>query len=162
MAVRLAIDGYNLIGSARDVEEAREALIRDLSVYKRLRKVRITVVFDGTHSGRLQRGKENRKGIDVIFSKNGEEADHILKRMAKETGRSLTIVTSDHEITVSARASGAVVISSDEFRNLLEKALYEDMKGLAEDDDEDTHEERGPSRKLKKAERAKAQRIKKL
>ena len=52
MAMHLVIDGYNLIGAmtdlaGMDLEEIREELITRLLAYKRLKKHRITVVFDG-------------------------------------------------------------------------------------------------------------------
>ncbi|MFQ5735498.1 MAG: NYN domain-containing protein, partial [Thermodesulfobacteriota bacterium] len=95
MAPRLIIDGYNLIASGTgggldDIEERRDALIEGLSVYRRLRRVKVTVVFDGTHSGNLTGGSENRGGVRVLFSREGQEADTVIKALVRETGSGLT------------------------------------------------------------------------
>src|SRR3989344_3702693 len=78
MAMHLVIDGYNLIGAmtdlaGMDLEGIREELITRLLAYKRLKKHRITVVFDGKRSGNLSRSSMNQKGIEVIFSREGDE-----------------------------------------------------------------------------------------
>ncbi|MBI5642093.1 MAG: NYN domain-containing protein [Deltaproteobacteria bacterium] len=169
MALRLVIDGYNLLGvlpreeKFGDMETKRDGLIESLSIYKRLRKVKITVVFDGTRSKRLTRQREVKSGIEVVFSKDGEEADRVIKDLASSAGSGLTIVTSDRDISNLAKAKGAVVIDSNEFLGLLDAALYEDLKGVdPEGEDEGSARKKGASRKQKKADRKKAQRIKKL
>ncbi|NOS36071.1 MAG: hypothetical protein GQ522_05490, partial [Deltaproteobacteria bacterium] len=100
MSLRLAIDGYNLIGATygmemlnRDIEGVRDMLIKRLAEYRRIRSkegtLRMTVIFDGTRSGRLSRSREMVAGIEVVFSRSGELADHILKEMAKNTREGL-------------------------------------------------------------------------
>lgn len=171
MAIHLAIDGYNLTGvmtmpgaMATDLEGTREELIKRLLAYKRLKGHRITVVFDGKKSGSFYRARINQSGIEVIFSKDGEEADQILKEMAKKERYGITIVTSDRAVASFAEAHGAVAIPSDEFDVILSLAIYSDMKGVTdEDEEEDTSTKKsGNPRKASKQERKRLQRIKKL
>ncbi|OGP18466.1 MAG: hypothetical protein A2V21_309885 [Deltaproteobacteria bacterium GWC2_55_46] len=164
MAVHLLIDGYNLIGSRSgtlgDIEEAREYLIDCLVAYKRLKKARITVVFDGPSMSYPERGPA---GIEVLFS-CGRDADSVIKELVAKKGGGATVVTSDRDVASFARAKGAVVLASDEFQILLDDALYQDMKGVDPLDEEEGSGpgKKGPSRKPPKEERRKQGRIRKL
>ncbi len=178
MSLRLAIDGYNLIGATygmemlnRDIEGVREMLIKRLAEYRRIRSkegtLRMTVIFDGTRSGRLSRSREMVAGIEVVFSRSGELADHILKEMAKNTREGLTLVTSDRDVADYAKRQESVVISSEEFNDILEMAVYADMKGADMEDEDEIPSgvggaKKGPARRLSKEERKKNQRLKKL
>lgn len=171
MALHLAIDGYNLTGvmtmadqTATDLEGVRKELIKRLQAYKRLKGRRITIVFDGKKSGSFRRARMNQSGIEVIFSRDGEEADQILKEMAKAERHGITIVTSDRAVASFAEAHGAVTIPSDEFDAILSLAIYNGIKGVTdEDEEEDTSTKKsGNPRKLSKQERKRLQRIKKL
>lgn len=166
MSLHLVIDGYNLIGvnaGLNDIEAQRETLIGSLAAYKRLKRVKVTVVFDGTRSKRLTGSKETRSGVEVIFSRDGQEADEVIKNFARTKGEGLTIVTSDRDVSSYARAHRAVVVSSNEFRDLLDMALYEDLKGVSPEDEENgQHDKKGPSKRPPKSERKKMNRLKKL
>ncbi|MCK4738441.1 MAG: NYN domain-containing protein [Deltaproteobacteria bacterium] len=179
MGLRLAIDGYNLLCAisghnlgGSDFDDERELLIERLISYKKFKRARITIVFDGTHSGKLQRGKENHSGLQVIFSRGGELADDVLKEMAKDIGSGLTIVTSDRDVAHFAENQNAIVIPSNEFAYLLDESEYALAKGiegdgelgdLEEEDEAPTFgKKKGPSRRTPKEERRKKARIKKL
>jgi len=167
MAVHLVIDGYNLIGSmnytATNLEDTREELIKRLMAYKRLKGCSITIVFDGKGSGSFYRTRTNQGGIEIIFSRDGEEADQILKEMAKTERHGMTLVTSDRAVVSFAEACGAVAVPSDEFNGILSMAIYSDMKGAIIDDREDMPARKtGNPRRLSKQERKRLQRIKKL
>lgn len=167
MSIHVVIDGYNLLGSGRhwssDIEKERDSLIKSLVAYKKVKRARLTVVFDGTSSGRLARGREVIAGIEVVYSKDGEKADDVLKEMARTKGEGLTLVTSDREVALYAQDRGAVVVTAGEFSELLDMAVYEDMKGVKPGDDEDNaREKKGPSRRPPKDERKKLRRLKKL
>ncbi len=170
MALRIAIDGYNLIGASTgiglhlpDIEQAREELIERLITYKKQKGIKLTVVFDGIHSGHLSRNQETRDGVKIVFTKGGEEADYVLKQMVAEQGSGLTIVTSDRDITRFAQDRSAVVIPSAEFKELLDQCEYMDIKGDSEDDDYDEdRQKKGPAFRASKKDRKKKQRIKKL
>ncbi len=170
MALKIAIDGYNLIGASTgigldlpDIEQAREELIERLITYRKQKGIKVTVVFDGIHSGYLSRNQEMRDGVKIIFTKGGEEADYVLKQMVAEQGSGLTIVTSDRDITRFAQDKSAVVIPSAEFKELLDQCKYMDIKGSDEDDDyEENLQKKGPAFRSSKKDRKKKQRMKKL
>lgn len=171
MAVHLVIDGYNLIGAMTihdnakmDLEDVREELIKRLMAYKRLKGCRITVVFDGKGSGNFYRTRMNQGGIEIIFSKDGEEADQILKEMATTERHGMTLVTSDRAVISFAEACGAVAIPSEEFDSILSMAMYSHIKGVTDEDEEGDMptKKSGNPKKLSKQERKRLQRIKKL
>src|SRR2546427_9871232 len=90
MPIRLIIDGYNLLGVRGglrgDVEAKREALIRDLAGYRQRKGHPVTVVFDGWRSGHPVERAEWREGLEVVYSKQGEQADAVVKRLAGRVG----------------------------------------------------------------------------
>ena len=177
MALRLVIDGYNYICASMglsgshpgrmDPTEERDALIDKLLIYKKLKRAKIIVVFDGGRSGNIYRSENTHKGIEILYSRSGEEADTIIKEMARAQGKGLTIVTSDHELGSYCELHGAVIIRSGEFYDLLNMALYSDMKGVEEEDETQTPSDaggkrKGPARKLSKKDREKRKKLKKL
>jgi predicted RNA-binding protein with PIN domain len=178
MALRLVIDGYNFICASfaisgshpgrMDPTLERDALLEKLLTYKKIKHAKITVVFDAARTDNLLRSAGREKGIEIVFSSSGEEADTIIKEMAKVRGKGLTIVTSDRELGSYCEANGAVVITSGEFYDLLEMALYSDLKGTEEDGDDEQSpsdaggKRKGPARKLSRKEREKRKKLKKL
>lgn len=129
MGIHLIIDGYNLLGVFGHVgpthggEIIRENLLRDLSIYQQQKGHSIIVVFDAwREKGRT----ENRKflaGVEVVYTKSGEKADQVIQRLAREFGRECTVVSSDHEITRTAKAHRAFVMKSQEFQVKLQDFL---------------------------------------
>lgn len=123
MAAHLIIDGYNLLGVGTRggiggdpwSETAREELLRRLSGYRQRRSHAITVIFDGWRAGGNVEQHERRGGIEVIYSRRGEQADQVIRRLAAEYGNDCAVVSSDREVGLSARAAGALVILAQEF-----------------------------------------------
>jgi len=102
------------IGS-QDGEAIRESLLRDLSRYHQRMGHRVTVVFDAWRQiGGVQR-QEHRAGVTVIFSRQGEQADQVIQKMVREFKGECVVVSSDHEVMNTARAHGALVITSQDF-----------------------------------------------
>lgn len=180
MALKIIIDGYNLLMTSdrfrRDFinfpEETREEFIKSLSGYKRLKGHDITVVFDGWKSGYPIENRDVISGIKVVYSRMGEKADLVIKRMV-ERGDGSTIVTSDREVAIFASRHGAVVISSGEFGESLMLAASETSKAdeismMKDETDEDNFEKslttkkKGNPRRLSRIQRKKVQRLKKL
>ena len=124
MALHLIIDGYNLLGAGgRDrtgaepwSEAAREDLLHRLRAYRHRKGHPVTVVFDGWRAGADTERHEHRGGVEVIYSRRGEQADQVIRRLASEYGKDCAIVSSDGEVGRSARAAGALVILAQEFR----------------------------------------------
>jgi predicted RNA-binding protein with PIN domain len=176
MATRLVIDGYNFICATlglsgshpghMDTNEERTSLTKLLSDYRKVKKGKVTIVFDRKHGPGLNRERRMENGIEVIFARPNEEADDIIKEMAAELGPGLTVVTSDRAVRKSAERSGSIVLSSSEFYSILEEAEYGAVKGVESEDEEEEGPgfgiKKGPARKPSKKERKKRTRLKKL
>lgn len=170
MPTHLIIDGYNLLGVRGglrgDVEAKREALIRDLGGYCRRKGHPVTVVFDGWRSGHPVERAEWREGVEVVYSRHGEQADAVVKRLAEKYGSDCAVVSSDHEIGSFARACGSTVMASGEFETRLQMsgARPAARKREAEDDESIRRDpkKKGNPRKLPKALRKKASQLKKF
>ena len=121
MAVHLIIDGYNLLGSrgragsAAGSEAAREDLFRRLGRYRHRKGHAATVVFDGWRTGGHSEQHEHRAGVEVIYSRRGEPADEVIRRLASHYGTACAVVSSDQEVAAAARLSGALVLTAMEF-----------------------------------------------
>ncbi len=141
MGLHLIIDGYNLIRQspdlsridARDLEAGRQALLGRLAAYRRLKPRPMTVVFDGWSGGDLQEGRDYFQGIAVIYSRRGERADEVIKRLlARDRGRAVA-VSSDREIQQVAQRVGAEFMNAPAFEARLHQAAAHASPGTAED-----------------------------
>jgi predicted RNA-binding protein with PIN domain len=176
MAIHIIIDGYNMIRQSPglsdleriDIQHGREALIDWLAVYKRIKPHKITVVFDGSNAPALSARRYFLKGIAIKFSRSGETADTVIKRMARQEKEHALVVSSDREIVKAAASHGAATISSPEFEEKLVMAEHMNTKGLALDDEDDepgwkpSTKKRGPRRRLSKQMRRNKLKISKL
>jgi predicted RNA-binding protein with PIN domain len=169
--MHLIIDGYNLLHvgrsgnplSAAELQRERERLIDRLSTYRRNRLCDMTVVFDGWQSGWATEKRERQKGIDLIFSKLGEKADEVIKRMVKEKGAGGIVVTSDREIARFAEKISVPVVPSEQFLERMEKLVFRPEKEFDGNEEGDRGEKKkGPSRRLSKKERRAKVALKKL
>jgi predicted RNA-binding protein with PIN domain len=169
--MHLIIDGYNLLHVDRtliqlnpiELQWERDRLIGQLSAYQKVKQWEITVVFDGWQGGWSTEKRERKKGIEIIFSKVGEKADEVIKRLVKERGAGAMVITSDREISRYAERMAVAVIPSDQFKEKMETASIEVEKGLRNDDEEGRgHKRKGPSRRLSKKEKRKLQAFRKL
>jgi predicted RNA-binding protein with PIN domain len=174
MALHILIDGYNLIRQSPalsameyiSTEEGRDALLKLLVQYKKIKSHKITVVFDAAYGNSLAENKMRQRGITIIFSRKGELADDVIKRMvAKERERAI-VVTSDQEIVDFALRHGAATIDSREFEAKLTMASYAAVKGTEVAEEESgwskTTKKKGPARRLPKQRRKSRQKIRKL
>jgi predicted RNA-binding protein with PIN domain len=174
MALRIIIDGYNLIRQSpalrsydsQDIAQGREKLIEMLVSYRTLKHHPILVVFDGWQDGAVTEHRTRDKGIDVIFSKRGEKADEVIKRLVSRLSEELIVVTSDREIINFCQNRRCEVIPSPAFEEKMECAFLFSIKGVAEEDEKPlsplSTKKKGPSKKLPKAKRKLEQRLKKL
>jgi uncharacterized protein len=167
----LIIDGYNLLHvgrsltrlSATDLQRERERLIDRLATYRRNRFCDITVVFDGWQSGWVTENRGRQKGIDLVFSKLGEKADEVIKRMMKEKGAGVMVITSDREIARFAEKISVSVVPSEQFVERMEKLVFRPQKEYNGDEEENKGDKKkGPSRRLSKKERRARAALKKL
>ena len=175
MGLHIIVDGYNLIRQShvmaqldqKALELGRQMLLDRLSAYKRLKGHQITVVFDGTAQYSVFDRTDREKGINVRFSRHGETADAVIKRMARREGEKAVIVSSDRDVSGYSASQGAAVIEAHEFEQKLEMTEYMDMKGLAPESegDEGGHldtRKKGPSKKAPKQKRKHQKKIQKL
>lgn len=166
----LLIDGYNLLHSGRtlanlnsiELQWERDGLIDKLSLYRHAKSIQITVVFDGWQSGWGTEKRERKKGIDLIFSRVGEKADEVIKRLIKEKGSGTIVITSDREISNYANKLSVPVIPSDRFKEKMEDPPFQNVKEIEDDEEERAVKRKGPSRRLSKKEKRKLTALKKL
>ena len=173
LTVLLLIDGHNLLHSSRtlvrlnsiELQRERDRLIEKLSHYRQTKSIEIIAVFDGWQAGWSTEKKEKKKGIDLIFSRVGEKADEVIKRLIREKGSGIIVITSDREISNYANNFSVPVIPSDQFLEKLERGSFEfkreDWKGDEEEEDKGS-KKKGPSRQLSKKEKRLRTALKKL
>jgi uncharacterized protein len=158
--MRLIIDGYNLLHVDRllthlnsiQLQWERERLIDRLSTYQQLKHHEVTVIFDGWQEGWSEETREKRKGIEVIFSKLGEKADEVIKRLAREKGAGAVVITSDREVGRFVQKMDVAVIPSEQFREKLEERSSQ-MREEGLEEEESGMKKKGPSRRLSKKEK---------
>ncbi len=156
----LIIDGYNLLRSmpelARqermDPEGARDALLHQLSVYKRVRGHKVVVVFDAADT-HLPEQSSHHRGVKVVFTRQGELADSRIETMARELREKAVVITSDRSLRGAVERHGAISFSSQEFQDRLWAAQYLEMKGAEEDDEPVRSSKKGNPRKASKEQR---------
>jgi hypothetical protein len=112
------VDGYNLIKNdpmlsaieARSLEAGRRALVSRLLTSLNLHANDITVVFDGSALPLPLPSAERYGAVNVIFSRQGETADAVIKRMiaAAAPGRPLLLLSDDRELRSAVQAHGGV------------------------------------------------------
>lgn len=167
MALHIIIDGYNMIYRSKrmgdagyaDLQESRDRLIQSLHAYKKLKRHRITVVFDGTNAPSLTPWLDQAGGIEIRFSRRGESADTVIKRMANQEKEKALVVSSDRDIVTFAADNGAAVVSADEFESKISQALLMNPKDPDGDHMDEptgwipTTKKKGPARRLSKKDR---------
>jgi predicted RNA-binding protein with PIN domain len=172
MSLHLIIDGYNLIRQspwlspldARDLEAGREALLHILSAYRQRRpQHKITVIFDGWQGGAFQESRDMHRGVEIIYSRRGERADEVIKRLLTRKGRQVVMVSSDRELQVAAEKVGATWVAAAQFEN---RFLRENQAGGAAEEEEEPLSrpgvKKGNAHRLKKNLRQKKERLRKL
>ena len=169
--MHLIIDGYNLLHvnrfltqlNALQLQWERDRLIDQVSAYQKLKSCEITVVFDGWQGGWSTEKRERKKGIDLIFSKLGEKADEVIKRLVREKGSGIIVITSDRDVSKFAERMDVPVIPSERFREKIEQSQVH-VEDIFEEEDEEGggFKRKGPSRKLSKKEKRAKVALKKL
>lgn len=174
MALHLLIDGYNLMGCsgnsrepfADPLEENREQLMEKIARYRGLKGAQVILVFDGGKGGYPTRRSERKWGMEVIYSKLGEEADQVIKNILQEGRKPYVVVTSDNAILNFAEARGFAFIRSREFEEKMEIAAFLSEKGMLEEeemrDEESGARKKGNPKRLSKKERKRRAILKKI
>lgn len=139
-------------------------LIESLIEYRNKKKHNITVVFDGWKTGGALENQSIIGGIKVIYSRLGEKADYVIKRIISSERSGWVVVTSDRDIAARAWSSGSVPISSEDFLSIIKKEQTEESVFYEEDSEEEYVEtsRKGNPKKLSKKEKAIRQTLNKL
>ncbi len=130
----------------------RERLLDRLSTYQKLRPCGVTVVFDGWQEGWSTETREKKKGIEVIFSKLGEKADEVIKRLVKEKGSGAIVITSDRDVARFAQKMDVAVIPSEQFQEKLSVGSSDTLEESSEEEERGA-KRKGPSRRLSRKEK---------
>jgi predicted RNA-binding protein with PIN domain len=165
--MEVIIDGYNLIGSDQglrgNLEQKRNWLVQRLSLYQKRKGFSVIVVFDGWRSGRINEVEEKRDEVTVVYSRQGEKADSVIVRIARQKGSGCVVVTSDREVRSAVERFGATAIYAGEFAAImrsLDTSFSDDE--AHEDEIEDLPLKKGNARQLSKTERKRRDKLKKL
>jgi hypothetical protein len=173
MPPRIIIDGYNLIRQSPDlrrydnqeVARGREKLVALLASYRALKPCPMTVVFDGWNEGALTEQHSREKGIEIIYSRRGEKADEVIKRLVFQARAEVIVVTSDREIGLFCKGRRCEVIPSPLFEERVAFARYAAHKGGPENEEPlppRTTRKKGPAKKQPKSKRRQLAQLKKL
>ncbi len=127
----------------------------------------ITVVFDGWKSGGAREETLKTGGVVVIYSRLGENADCVIKRIISRDKKEWIVVTSDRDIAAFAWANGCIAVPSERFRAVIAKAgssIAGEYEPIDEDEDEGhgLHRGKGNPRTLSKKEKALMRALRKL
>jgi uncharacterized protein len=173
--MHIIIDGYNLIRQSAvlrryertSLEAGRLALVRRLAAYQKARPHHLTVVFDGREGDSPTEQRDLMDGVLIVYSRRGETADEVIKRMVAKSGEETLVVTSDHQLADRVVRSGATAISSPEFEvrisGLSERLPAGDSAGDdREGDDRNGRGKKGPARRLSKRAKATLKKMQKL
>jgi predicted RNA-binding protein with PIN domain len=111
----LLVDGYNVTKSGYgdlSLEQQRSRLITGLGGIAAQTRAEVTCVFDGAE--RIVGLPPAPRGVRVLFSKKGETADDLIRRLvrAEPAGRPVVVVSSDREVADGVRRHGAYPLGS--------------------------------------------------
>jgi predicted RNA-binding protein with PIN domain len=112
----LVVDGYNVTKTGYpdlSLEQQRNRLIGGLQALAARSGAEVTCCFDGaTVAGRVP--SLTGRGVRVLFSKTGEIADELIRRLvrAEPAGRPVVVVSSDREVADAVRRAGARTVSA--------------------------------------------------
>ena len=150
----LFVDGYNIINSWQSLielknvslEDARNELIDTMIEFSHTTKEHIILVFDAYLVKKSGGKTYKRDGIDVIFTKEFETADHYIERQLDEIGKltNVRVATSDNVeqqiilsrggTRISARELEAEVNNSKNKVNYVAKKLKEEKVTALDED----------------------------
>jgi len=98
--------------------------VHDLASFVARTRAKVRVVFDGWPDEEFPEGKRF-KSVQVLYAKPGSDADSRIKELVTRSSyrRDMVVVTSDRALKSFVSGKGARVISSGQFKSLLEEAL---------------------------------------
>jgi predicted RNA-binding protein with PIN domain len=124
--VHVIVDGYNVTKTGYPdlpLEQQRSRLVSGLVALAARSGAEVTCCFDGaTVAGHIP--SLSGRGVRVRFSKPGEIADELIRRLvrAEPRGRPVVVVSSDREVADGVRRHGARPVSSAALVRRLERS----------------------------------------
>ena len=114
--VHLLVDGYNVTKRGYgelSLEQQRSRLVNGLGGVAAQTGAEVTAVFDGAE--RVHGLPPAPRGVRVLFSRKGETADELIRRLvrAEPAGRPVVVISSDREVADGVRRHGAYPLGSD-------------------------------------------------
>lgn len=164
---QVIIDGYNVIHTddvllrlyRQNRAAARDGLLTRLRSAACLRTDQVTVVFDGWQNGAPQQSRERVQGIIVIYSRLGERADDVIKRLVTEAraragSGPVVVVSNDSELRGHGVMEGVETSTSPNLLGQLTPARHRQrpsgpyQRGTCDDDSDEqaTHNPFGPKK----------------
>ncbi|SBT48563.1 NYN domain-containing protein [Micromonospora narathiwatensis] len=121
----LVVDGYNVTKRGfgeMSLEQQRKRLISGLGGIAAQTGDEVTVVFDGAE--RIHGLPPTPRGVRVLFSRKGETADELIRRLvrAEPAGRPVVVVSSDREVADGVRRHGAYPLGADSLLRRLSRS----------------------------------------
>jgi predicted RNA-binding protein with PIN domain len=123
----LLVDGYNVTKGGYGeltLEAQRTRLLAGLGGLAARTRAEVTVVFDGAERT-LSTALKAPRGVRLLFSRRGETADEVLRRLVRHEpeGRPVVVVSSDREVADGITAAGATAVPSAALLRLLERSV---------------------------------------
>jgi predicted RNA-binding protein with PIN domain len=121
----LVVDGYNVTKSSYGdlaLEDQRSRLTAGLGALAARTGADVTCVFDGT--SRPPGVSVQARGLKVIFSAGGQNADSLIKELvrAEPRGRVVVVASSDREVVDDCRRAGCFTVPSQVLAALVERS----------------------------------------
>lgn len=119
----IIIDGYNVLGAMglpprrvlENGEQVREGFIVRVGLYGQRMNCPVTLVFDAWQQSQKDSRIIHRSGVTVIYTGQGQPADHVIQQLIRTHGKEAAVVSSDGEIIQVAKTFGAFSIRSQQF-----------------------------------------------
>lgn len=174
--MHIIIDGYNLIRQSetlrrherQSLEAGRRALIHRVALYRTYRDHRVTIIFDGRESDSPEEERDVQNGILIIYSRRGETADDVIKRLVLKKEEETIVVTSDRNLADYISRRGGIAVPSADFETRIEAVRTPAPVSGRDEDEQDGAgsakgaRKKGPPRRMSRREKAALARIKKL
>jgi hypothetical protein len=137
--VRILIDGYSLLhnwpelapGKPRHSAEARDELIRILTLYQDASAIPVTIVFDGAGKTAATAFPSN-PALEILYSRSGQTADQIIERVAArmEPFGEVLAVTDDYAERDTVSYHGGLISSCANFIETVERTLLDQERDI--------------------------------
>ncbi|ADV78981.1 MULTISPECIES: NYN domain-containing protein [Thermoanaerobacter] len=160
MSLYMLVDGYNVINNwqilkeeaQKNLEDARDKLIDMLADFKGYSGINIILVFDAMYvKGSLEKHEEI-SGIEVVYTREGESADHFIELKVVELAKKeqVIVVSSDWTVQQVVLAHGAIRMSARELYEEMNKYIESHKKSYVNTIYKDNLEERLDNEIVKK------------